>query len=134
MDAKDIALLGIAKAARERAYAPYSAFRVGAAVASQDGSTFGGCNVENISFSLTMCAERVAVGAAVHGGSRELHSIAIVADSKEPVVPCGACRQVLAEFNPHMRIVCANLAGVTAEFDLANLLPLPAQGILESST
>jgi len=124
----------VTKAAREVrdvAHAPYSGFAVGAALLSSDNRLFVGCNVENISFGLTICAERVAVGTAVAAGVREFHLLAIVSDSEMPVVPCGACRQVLAEFCPDLRIVCSNLRGQTAEFTLDALLPLPKQGILK---
>lgn len=117
--------------AREHAYAPYSNFKVGAALLSGDGRIFVGCNVENISFGLTMCAERVAIGAAIAEGVTEFRLLAIVADSGDPVVPCGACRQVLAEFEPNLVIVSSNLAGNMAEFDLDVLLPAPKQGILD---
>ncbi len=119
-----------ASAVRESAYAPYSRFQVGAALLSGDGKLYSGCNVENISFGLTMCAERVALGTAIAAGCREFVLLTLVSDSAEPVVPCGACRQVLAEFNPDLRIVSSNLAGRTAEFRLSELLPMPAQGIL----
>jgi len=123
-------LLGISNRVRSEAYAPYSRFAVGAALLASDGQVFTGCNVENISFGLTMCAERVAVGSAVASGSKQFELLAIVSDSAEPVVPCGACRQVLAEFAPDLRIVVSNLAGETAEFRLTELLPSPRQGIL----
>ena len=126
----DISLLDAATAARERAYVPHSQFAVGAGLKLANGDVVTGCNVENISFGLTMCAERVAVGSAVAGGNRQFEMLAIVADSEEPVVPCGACRQVLAEFNPSLRILSANLHGATADFRLDELLPLPRQGIL----
>ncbi len=116
--------------ARDKAHAPYSRFKVGAVLETDDGTRFEGCNVENRSFGLTMCAERVAVGSAVASGRSQFKLLVIVSDSKEPVVPCGACRQVLAEFNPHLRIISGNLEGRTVEFDLATLLPLPHQGIL----
>ena len=78
-----------------------------------------------------MCAERVAVGTAVQSGVRDFEELALVSDSEQPVVPCGACRQVLAEFNPSLRIRSSTLGGQTAEFDLATLLPQPRQGILK---
>lgn len=115
---------------RGAAYAPYSHFSVGAALLSESGKIYFGCNVENISFGLTMCAERVAVGSAIANGSRDLVFLALVSDSQTPVVPCGACRQVLAEFNPNLRIVSQNLQGKTAQFRLDELLPMPSQGIL----
>jgi cytidine deaminase len=95
-----------------------------------DGTVFTGCNVENLSFGLTMCAERVAIGAAVAAGQREFHCIAIVADTDVPISPCGACRQVMAEFNPSLKIISSNLKGLREEFSLADLLPRAATGIL----
>jgi cytidine deaminase len=91
---------------------------------------FKGCNVENISFGLTMCAERVAIGQAIAAGVTDFAAIAIASDSSEPVVPCGACRQVLAEFAPNLRVLSSTLSGASCEFSLAVLLPAPAQGIL----
>lgn len=122
--------LRVAHDVREAAHAPYSRFFVGAALLSESGKVYSGCNVENVSYGLTMCAERVAVGSAITDGSRDFTFLALVSDSKEPVVPCGACRQVLAEFNPNLRIVSQNLEGMTAEFRLDQLLPTPSQGIL----
>jgi len=113
-----------------RAYAPYSKFHVGAVLVAKDGRTFGGCNVENISFGLTICAERNAVFAAVAAGCREFSKIVIVADTDEPASPCGACRQVLAEFNPDLAIVLANFRGQSLNFRLSELLPRPTAGIL----
>lgn len=123
-------LRDIATQARVRAYAPYSKFLVGAALLSVSGRVFAGCNVENISFGLTMCAERVCVGSALHEGERKFQAITIVSDSEEPIMPCGACRQVLAEFSPHMNIISWTLGGAKKEITLATLLPLPRQGIL----
>ena len=116
--------------ARESAYAPYSGFAVGAALLCTDGSVFTGCNVENLSFGLAMCAERVAVGAAVVAGKREFRCIAIAADTDEVISPCGACRQVLAEFNPALAVLSANLGGKVQEFSLEHLLPRASTGIL----
>ena len=127
---KEVELLEMASEARLRAYSPYSEFQVGAALRATSGEITTGCNVENISFGLTLCAERVAVGSAVVMGLRSFDVIAIVSDSEEPVVPCGACRQVLAEFNPNLKVVSSNLAGKRADFQLAALLPLPRRGIL----
>lgn len=121
----------IASSARLRAYAPYSKFLVGAALRSESGRIFPGCNVENVSFGLTMCAERVCVGMALEQGESRFESITIVAESSAPIVPCGACRQVLAEFSPAMKVVSWTLTGKIAEFTLRELLPLPRQGILE---
>lgn len=127
---KDMDLVECAIAVRDAAYAPYSSFAVGAALRTPDGVVYAGCNVENISFGLTMCAERVAIGAAVAAGARTFDLLALSSDSGEPVVPCGACRQVLAEFSPNLRIVSSTLSGTTAEFELSSLLPSARQGIL----
>lgn len=110
------------------AYAPYSNFAVGAALLAADGRVFSGCNVENISFGLTNCAERVAIGAAVAAGAREFLAVAIVADTKVPISPCGACRQVLAEFGVR-RVILAN-RNKSLEFSLEELLPRASAGIL----
>jgi cytidine deaminase len=127
-------LLAAAKSAMKVAYAPYSKFSVGAAVRTKSGKIFRGCNVENVSFGLTICAERSAVAAAISAGERDFVVIAVVANSKKPALPCGACRQVLAEFNPAMKVVAATPDGVSQEFELTELLPKPAQGILESDS
>ena len=116
-----------------RAYAPYSKFLVGAILVGKDGRIFAGCNVENISFGLTICAERNAVFAAVAAGCREFEKIVIVADTEVPASPCGACRQVLAEFDPDLEIVLANFRGQTEMFRLSQLLPRPTAGILDRS-
>jgi cytidine deaminase len=129
MDIKN--LVGKAADARSEAYAPHSKFLVGAALRVHSGKIFSGCNVENLSFGLTMCAERVCVGSAVAAGERKLEAIAIVAAGREPIVPCGACRQVLAEFNPNLVIYSATPGGPISEFRLSDLLPLPRQGILD---
>jgi cytidine deaminase len=123
-------LLAEARAARDAAYAPYSHFSVGAALRTRSGRIFRGCNVENLSFGLTICAERNAVFAAVAAGERDFDAIAIVADSKSPVSPCGACRQVLAEFAPALPICCSNLEGATFESTMRELLPRATEGIL----
>jgi cytidine deaminase len=114
-----------------RAYAPYSRFHVGAVLVGKGGRTFAGCNVENISFGLTICAERNAVFAAVAAGCREFERIVIVADTAVPASPCGACRQVLAEFNPDLEVVLANFRGLSEMFRLSELLPRPTAGILD---
>jgi len=124
-------LLDAAKAARGRAYAPYTEFLVGAALLSTTGRVFAGCNIENVSIGLTICAERVCIGTALEQGERNFEAIAIVADSSVPIVPCGACRQVLAEFSPALRIISSTLHGQRDEFELGTLLPKPRQGILE---
>ena len=124
-------LLSAAADARTRAYAHYSGFAVGAALLGKSGRTYMGGNVENISAGLTICAERSCVAAAVQAGETHFQLLAIVTDSKEPAVPCGACRQVLAEFAPDLRIISAAREGRQAEYSLGELLPRPRQGILE---
>lgn len=124
-------LIAAAREVRNQAYAPYSGFAVGAALLARDGRVFTGCNVENLSFGLTMCAERVAVGAAIASGASDFQLLALTSDSIMPVVPCGACRQVLAEFAPNLRIVSTTLGGTSEKFDLGTLLPSPSQGILK---
>src|SRR5437016_13725812 len=94
---------------RQRAHAPYTHFSVGAALLTKSGKIFVGCNIENISLRLTICAEQAAVAAAVTSGDVDFVAIAVVADSKEPVVPCGACRQLLAEFNPALEIITSTV-------------------------
>jgi cytidine deaminase len=124
-------LVDAAIEARTRSHAPYTDFAVGAAVLTNSGRIFKGCNVENLSLRLTLCAEEVAVGSAVVHGDNELLAIAVVADSKEPVMPCGACRQLLAEFNPAMEVISAKLDGTIERHVLSELLPKAKQGILE---
>ncbi|MEI6655563.1 MAG: cytidine deaminase [Verrucomicrobiota bacterium] len=115
--------------ARERAYAPYSKFQVGAAVLAADGRIFSGCNVENLSYGLTNCAERVAIGVAVAAGVRDFLAVAVVADTTVPISPCGACRQVLAEFQVP-QVLLANRTQ-ELEFTLEELLPRAMTGILD---
>ena len=115
--------------AREMAYAPYSNFRVGAVLLAADGRVFSGCNVENISYGLTNCAERVAIGAAVAAGVREFLAVAVVADTGVPISPCGACRQVLAEFGVPL-VMLANRT-MREQFRLEELLPRASTGILD---
>jgi homotetrameric cytidine deaminase len=118
--------------ARLRAYAPYSKFAVGAAVQCKSGAVFAGSNIENISYGLTICAERVGIGTAVAAGEREFVAIAVVADTIEPIVPCGACRQFLAEFSPDLIIVSATVEGDCKVENLSHLLPEPKRGILKN--
>ncbi len=114
-----------AKNARERSYSPYSHRKVGAAIATTDGKTYTGCNVENSSFGATVCAERVAIQTAVATqGKFTLQEVAVVTDSDPAWTPCGMCRQVMVEFGtPDTRITCMNLQGKSREFKLKDLLP-----------
>jgi cytidine deaminase len=123
-------LISMAREVRAKAYAPYSRFQVGAALRTKGGRIYRGCNVENLSFGLTVCAERAAVFAAVAAGEREFEAIAVVADSETPVTPCGACRQVLAEFASDLKICSANLQDQRYEATIAELLPRAKEGIL----
>lgn len=119
---EDKALIACAKSYRDRAYAPYSRFPVGAAVRTKSGAIYGGCNVENASYPLTNCAERIAVCKAVSEGERDLEAIAVVADTPAPCAPCGACRQIISEFRID-RIIMANCKGATRIVTLDELLP-----------
>ncbi|MGP1575092.1 cytidine deaminase [Selenomonas sp.] len=118
----DKALIELAKQARAHAYAPYSGFAVGAAALSADGRVFLGCNIENASYGLTNCAERTAIFSAIAAGAKELAALAVVADGEQPCSPCGACRQVIAEFSIK-RIILANLAGKSRIVTAEELLP-----------
>jgi cytidine deaminase len=125
----DDELIAAAWDARDKAYAPYSNFQVGAALLASDERVFSGCNVENISYGLTNCAERVAIGAAVAAGVRSFEKVAVVADTAQPISPCGACRQVLAEFGVKT-VILANRTE-RLEFSLEELLPRASTGILD---
>jgi cytidine deaminase len=119
-------LLELASAARAHAHAPYSGFAVGAAVLAADGRSFTGCNVENASYGLSICAERAAIFAAVTAGMRpgELVAVAVVAGTAAPVTPCGACRQVIAEFAAQgCVVVCGNLERASTQYSAGELLP-----------
>lgn len=116
-------LAEVARTAAANAHAPYSRFQVGAALLDAQGRVFTGCNVENASYGLTMCAERVAVGAAIAAGSRQFIAIVIATDTETLTPPCGACRQVLFEFNPAMEIHLAGREGRRAIYRLSQLLP-----------
>lgn len=120
------ALLDAARAARDHAYAPYSAFAVGAVVQTRDGRRFGGCNVENAAYGLCNCAERTALFAAVAAGYRpgDFVALAVITDTDAPASPCGACRQVLAELcDQAMPVMLGNLHGATQKTTVAALLP-----------
>lgn len=124
--ADDVLLLDAARAARERAWAPYSRFLVGAAVRSADGRVFPGCNVENAAYGLCNCAERTALFSAIAGGVRpgEISALAVVGDTAGPISPCGACRQVMFELGgPSLRVLLANLSGAQRVTSAAALLP-----------
>lgn len=117
-------LLSRARAARDAAYAPYSGFQVGAALETSDGSVFAGCNVENASYGLTLCAERAAVAAAVTAGHRSFVGLALSVSGDGPVAPCGACLQVLAEFAPEVSVVSEG-GGAVRRWRLEELLSRP---------
>ena len=119
-------LFEAARAARAHAYSPFSGFAVGAAVLTEDGQIFAGCNVENRSFGLSLCAERAAVAAAVTGGARKFRAIAVVTDASPPAAPCGLCRETLAEFcGAGLEIQLENLEGERRETTLGELFPDP---------
>ncbi len=123
MNAEHETLLQAAAAAREMAYTPYSSFAVGAALRTTTGHVFAGCNVENASYGLTVCAERVAIFSAVAAGQGDIAALAVVADTPGPVSPCGACRQVMVEFNPDMQVILANTKGDIQLTTARELLP-----------
>jgi cytidine deaminase len=108
---------------REKAYAPYSEFRVGAAVRTKDGKIYTGCNVESASYGLTVCAERVAIWKAVSEGEKEFTNIAVVADTQELTPPCGVCRQIIWEFCNDIPVTFSNLNGKTETVTMKELLP-----------
>lgn len=115
-------LLEMALKARDNAYAPYSGFNVGAALVDSKGNVFLGCNVENASYGLTICAERAAVFKAISEGSQQFACILIVSGD-ELFTPCGACRQVLSEFAPEIKVICADSSGKMIQYGLEELLP-----------
>jgi cytidine deaminase len=118
-------LIESARVARLHAHAAFSHFLVGAALEAKDGRIFTGCNVENATYGLTICAERVAVFKAISEGCRSFVRVAVVADTAAPTPPCGACRQILWEFGGDLEVILANLKAETARFSLAALLPHP---------
>jgi cytidine deaminase len=118
-------LVEAAIAAREQAYAPFSKFRVGAALEAEDGRIFTGCNVESATYGLTMCAERVAVFKAVSEGARKFRRIVVAADTNELTPPCGACRQILWEFLGDVELTLVNLHGKSETMRLKDVFPRP---------
>ena len=116
-------LLYAAKEVRERAYAPYSAFKVGAAVLTEDGTIFSGCNVENASFGATVCAERVAIFNAISEGHSSIRAIAVIADYSDPIPPCGICRQVISEFKKDVIVLMSTTNGDIKVASFETLFP-----------
>lgn len=122
-DRSDAALMEAAREARDAAYAPYSEYRVGAALEAEDGRVFTGCNVENASYPVGMCAEQAALGAAVTAGARRFRRLALSVSGDEPASPCGRCRQALAEFGDRLAVLSEGSGGGREEWTLAELLP-----------
>lgn len=119
------ALLAAARAARENAVATFSKFRVGAALRARSGKVYTGCNVENASYGLTICAERVAIFKALSEGERGFDAIAVVTDAEKLTPPCGACRQIIWEFCGDAEVILGNLKGATEIHRMSALFPLP---------
>ena len=117
-------VLALAREVQARAHAPYSGFRVGAVLEAEDGTLYAGCNVENASLGLTLCAERAALAAAVAGGHRAFRRLVLVTDGEEAIPPCGGCREFLAEITPDLPIL-AEAQGDRREWNLRELFPLP---------
>lgn len=118
-------LIESAKKAREKAYAPFSSFKVGAALQADSGGIFTGCNIENASYGLTMCAERVAIFKALSEGSRHFTHLVIVGDTEDLTPPCGACRQIIWEFCGDIPVTFANLQGKNETLQMKEILPRP---------
>ncbi len=118
-------LINKAKNAREHSYSPYSGFKVGAALKTKNEMVFTGCNIENSSYGLSICAEQEAIFKAISAGERDLDTIAVVTDSDKLTTPCGACRQVMWEFSKDMTVVVANLKGEKKEFKIKELFAHP---------
>ncbi|MDD3539019.1 MAG: cytidine deaminase [Atribacterota bacterium] len=121
-------LINKAEEARLNAYAPYSKFTVGSAVMTKEGAIFTGCNIENASLGLSICAERVAIYKAVSSGYKSFKALAIIGDTEEPCTPCGACRQVMLEFSPDMEVIMTNLNQKIKITKAKELLPDIFQG------
>jgi cytidine deaminase len=124
-DTEIIALVEAARKVRLNAAAAFSHFQVGSALQAADGRVFTGCNVENATYGLTVCAERVAVFKAISEGCRSFRRVVVVADTEAPTPPCGACRQILWEFGGDLEVILANLVQVKGRFQMRDLLPLP---------
>lgn len=120
-----MSLIDAARRARDHAVADFSHFKVGAALETADGTIVTGCNVENATYGLTICAERVAMFKALSEGHRQFVRVVVVADTEAPTPPCGACRQILWEFGGDLEVILANLQKETGRYQLADLLPLP---------
>jgi cytidine deaminase len=121
----DATLLDAARTARHNAVAPFSGFQVGAALLTDDGRVVTGCNVENATYGLTVCAERVALWKALSEGHRRFVKVAVVAESSDPTPPCGACRQLLWEYGGDLEVILGDLASETGRYRLKDLLPHP---------
>jgi cytidine deaminase len=121
-------LIAAARTAREHAHAPYSNFRVGAAVRATSGRIFTGCNVENATYGLTLCAERVAIFKAISEGERGFDAVAVVADTESLTPPCGSCRQILWEFCGDAEVILSNLQNRIERYRMSELLPKPFDG------
>lgn len=117
-------LLDAALEARKHAYAPYSNFTVGASVLTENGEVFTGCNIENVSYGATVCAERVAIFKAISAGHKSIKALAVVADHPEPISPCGICRQAMSEFGSDADVLMANTKGHTRTTNMKELLPI----------
>lgn len=123
MSEKDKILIESAISARENAHAPFSNFKVGAALLTETGEIITGCNIENATYGLTLCAERVAIFKAISEGKNKFEKIAVVADTEKLTPPCGACRQIIWEFCGDVEVVLANLQGATETFQMNKLFP-----------
>lgn len=123
MENNENELIEAARDVRERAFAPYSKFKVGSAVRTKDGKIYTGCNIESASYGLTVCAERVAVWKAVSEGEKEFTEIAVVVDTQELTPPCGVCRQIIWEFCGDVPVILSNLKGDTETIKMSELLP-----------
>jgi cytidine deaminase len=120
-----LSLLDAARTARSNAHAPFSKFKVGAALLTEDGKVITGCNVENATYGLTICAERVAMFKAISEGHRRFVSVAVAADTEAPTPPCGACRQILWELGGDLEVILGNLQAEKGRYWMRDLLPLP---------